>query len=117
MNSASVSARFSKVDSDLPDTQLDLYEILIASPEDVKWVEGSRGRLNLSALGARPVEGGYESNAEALFVAQAYHEHVWRPGKHSVGLPSESILHSPNTVGHRRGILQMHIFLTAGERS
>lgn len=53
---------------------------------DVQWVPTS-GSLNVAALGARPVEGGYEApNAEPLYVAQAYLGHTWRPGKHSAQL-------------------------------
>ncbi|KAH8101098.1 hypothetical protein BXZ70DRAFT_934397 [Cristinia sonorae] len=63
-----------------------IYEILVASPADVCWVP-TKYVLNIAALGAIPVEGGYEAPAgEPLYVAQAFHQRAWRPGKASAQL-------------------------------
>lgn len=65
---------------------MDIYEVLIASPDDVAWIH-SYGRLDLSALGARPVEGGYEEpTGEPLYVAQGLLAGEWRTGKASAEL-------------------------------
>ncbi|TCD64695.1 hypothetical protein EIP91_003769 [Steccherinum ochraceum] len=65
---------------------VDVYEVLVVCPTDVTWVPVF-GQLNLAALGARPIEGGYEEPAgEPLYVCQAYIAGAWRPGKHSAGL-------------------------------
>jgi len=65
---------------------VDLYETLVVSPLDVRWIPMS-GPVNLATLGARPVEGGYEAPAgEPLYVGQAYHTNTWRPGKLSAQL-------------------------------
>ncbi|THH29185.1 hypothetical protein EUX98_g5002 [Antrodiella citrinella] len=65
---------------------VDLYETLVASNLDLRWVPMS-GSVNLAMLGARPVEGGYEAPAsEPLYVGQAYLANAWRPGKTSAQL-------------------------------
>ena len=74
-------------------SKLDVYEVLVTASEDVKWVSGSKGALNPAVLEGRLVEGGYEANGEPLYVAQAYHDHAWRPGKHSASLPCEYFGH------------------------
>jgi len=71
-----------------------LYETLVVSPRAVRWVESSGGPLDLAKLTARPVEGGYEESGEPLYIAQAYHDGAWRPGKHSAGLPAAHIPHN-----------------------
>lgn len=68
--------------------QVDLYEVLVALPQDVQWVPASE-QLNLAALGARPVEGGYEAYGEPLYIAQAFINGTWRPGKQSALLGGE----------------------------
>ncbi|KAH8101142.1 hypothetical protein BXZ70DRAFT_111290 [Cristinia sonorae] len=65
----------------------DIYEVLVASPDAVRWVPAASGSLNLASLGAHAVEGGYEAHGEPLYVAQAYLHGMWRPGKHSARLP------------------------------
>ena len=51
--------------------QLDTYEVLVGDRNAVHWVDAS-GRLDLNALGARPVEGGWESDGTPLYIAQAH---------------------------------------------
>ena len=46
----------------------------------LRWVDW-RGRVDLDALGARPVEGGREADGTPLFVAQAHHHNAIVPGK------------------------------------
>ena len=52
------------------------------------WVEAS-GRLDLNALGARPVEGGRESDGTLLFIAQGHVNNGVHPGKISEKLSRE----------------------------
>ncbi|TCD63072.1 hypothetical protein EIP91_006028 [Steccherinum ochraceum] len=82
---------------------INLYETLVVAPDAVKWVPGSNA-LNLASLGARPVEGGYEANAEPLYVAQAYLGDAWLPGKHGSHLPAAHIPHGgiENLINHYR---------------
>ncbi|KAI0790673.1 hypothetical protein C8Q75DRAFT_806071 [Abortiporus biennis] len=70
----------------------DTYEILLADPNaaGVRWVE-SYGRLNLSVLGARPVEGGHESDGTPLYIARARHSSFVTPGKCSERLSAAFI--------------------------
>jgi hypothetical protein len=48
----------------------------------LRWVNAS-GRLNVSSLGANPVEGGREGDGSPLFVARAEHKNCYHPGKAS----------------------------------
>lgn len=56
------------------------YEILVGNGQAVRWVP-VRGRLNLSTLGARPVEGGKEPSGEPQYIAQAPYHGAVHPGK------------------------------------
>nr|GAT57717.1 carbohydrate-binding module family 12 protein [Mycena chlorophos] len=62
--------------------QLDTYEILIGDMNGLRWVDAS-GRLNVEALGYRPVEGGRESDGTPLYIAEAPHKGAVHPGKAS----------------------------------
>ena len=65
---------------------MNIYEVLVVSPDDVQWLR-SFGRLDLSTLGARPVEGGYEEpTGEPLYIAQGRLAGEWRTGKASAEL-------------------------------
>ena len=91
---------------------MNIYEVLVASPYDVQWLHLS-GRLDIPALGARPVEGGFEAPAgEPLYVAQAYLAGAWRPGKHSAQLGGNRRKTISVTV-HAFHVRLMHMFLCA----
>ena len=60
--------------------QLETYEVLVGDARAVHWVD-AHGRLDLSALGARPVEGGHEADGTPLFVAKAHLHNSVHPGK------------------------------------
>ena len=59
---------------------LDKYEILVGDMNALKWVN-VEGELNLSYLGARPVEGGKEPSGAPIYIAKAYHKDAEHPGK------------------------------------
>ncbi|GJE92257.1 carbohydrate-binding module family 12 protein [Phanerochaete sordida] len=59
---------------------LEAYEVLVGDPRAVHWVD-AHGRLDLNALGARPVEGGHEADGTPLFIAQAHVHNGIHPGK------------------------------------
>ncbi|KAK0438699.1 carbohydrate-binding module family 12 protein [Desarmillaria tabescens] len=61
---------------------LDTYEILVGDMRGLRWVDAS-GRLDVAALGARPVEGGRESDGTPLYIAEAPHKGAVHPGKAS----------------------------------
>ena len=49
--------------------QVRQYEVLIGNRNGVRWVRTS-GKLDVSSLGARPVEGGHEDNGSPLYIAR-----------------------------------------------
>lgn len=57
----------------------------------LRWVDAS-GRLDVSSLGARPVEGGRESDGTALYIAEAPHKGAVHPGKASAKLDGTLVL-------------------------
>lgn len=59
---------------------LDTYEILTGDIRSVRWVD-FRGKLDLGALGGRPVEAGREGDGTPLYIAQAHVNNAIRPGK------------------------------------
>ncbi|KAI0697273.1 carbohydrate-binding module family 12 protein [Cytidiella melzeri] len=59
---------------------LSTYEVLLADPRVVRWVETS-GHCRPEELGAQPVEAGRESDGQPLYVAQAYYHNAVHPGK------------------------------------
>ncbi|PFH52015.1 carbohydrate-binding module family 12 protein [Amanita thiersii Skay4041] len=61
---------------------VDEYEILLGDMRGLRWVSFT-GRLNLSNLGARPVEGGRENDGTPLFIVRAYYKEAVHPGKTS----------------------------------
>ncbi|KAL1748613.1 carbohydrate-binding module family 12 protein [Schizophyllum fasciatum] len=62
------------------EVSLDTYEILVGDMRGLRWVDAS-GRLNISSLGYRPVEGGREADGKPLFIAKAPHKGAEHPGK------------------------------------
>lgn len=48
----------------------------------LRWVS-AHGHLNVQSLGARPVEGGRESDGTPLYIAKAFHKGAEHPGKAS----------------------------------
>ncbi|KAK0225714.1 carbohydrate-binding module family 12 protein [Armillaria fumosa] len=70
---------------DNEEIHLDTYEILVGDMRGLRWVDAS-GRLDISSLGARPVEGGRESDGTALYIAEAPHKGAVHPGKASAKL-------------------------------
>lgn len=54
----------------------------------LRWVDAS-GRLNVSSLGFRPVEGGREADGTPLYIAEAPHNGAVHPGKASEKLDGE----------------------------
>jgi Protein of unknown function (DUF3421) len=60
--------------------QLEKFEILVGNANSVRWV-GVSGKLNLSALGSRPVDGGVDCNGSQLYVARAQIKGAVHPGK------------------------------------
>jgi len=61
---------------------LDTYEILVGNMQGLRWVS-AHGRLNLAALGARPVEGGRDPDGTPIYIAKAPHKGAEHPGKAS----------------------------------
>jgi len=59
---------------------LDTYEILVGDERGLRWEE-VHGRLNVSALGYTPVEGGREADGTPLYIAQAPYKNGVHPGK------------------------------------
>ena len=59
---------------------LEKYEVLVGNPNSVRWISVS-GKLNLQALGARPVDGGVDCNGSQLYVARAQIKGAVHPGK------------------------------------
>ncbi|TFK54525.1 hypothetical protein OE88DRAFT_1655228 [Heliocybe sulcata] len=71
---------------------VETYEILIGDMDRLKWVEAS-GKLNVDALGYRPVEGGYEPDLTPLYVVQAHHHFGTYVGKASSVLDGAFVPH------------------------
>jgi len=69
----------------------DTYEILVGDQRGTRWVQ-NLGRLDILSLGARPVEGGHESNGILFFVARARHQGGLCPGKVNERLDGALIL-------------------------
>ncbi|KAJ7675116.1 hypothetical protein B0H17DRAFT_1161714 [Mycena rosella] len=61
---------------------VDTYEILVGDINGLRWVDAS-GRLDVSGLGFRPVEGGREADGTPLYIAEAPHKGAVHPGKAS----------------------------------
>ena len=60
--------------------KVEKYEILVGKEDAVRWVP-VHGRLNLSTLGAKPVEGGKEFSGEPQYIAQAPYRGAVHQGK------------------------------------
>ncbi|KAF8629226.1 hypothetical protein AX17_005809 [Amanita inopinata Kibby_2008] len=60
----------------------DEYEILVGDMGGLRWVSAS-GQINVSNLGARPVEGGRENDGTPLYIVRAYYKEAVHPGKTS----------------------------------
>ncbi|KAF8626837.1 hypothetical protein AX15_004668 [Amanita polypyramis BW_CC] len=60
----------------------DEYEILLGDTRGLRWVSVS-GRIDISNLGVRPVEGGRENDGTPLYIIRAYYKDAVHPGKTS----------------------------------
>ncbi|KAH7099289.1 hypothetical protein BKA62DRAFT_710547 [Auriculariales sp. MPI-PUGE-AT-0066] len=66
---------------DNDEVDYDTYEVLVGDQNAVRWVD-VEGHLNLDRLnGARPVEGGHESNGDRIYIAQGQYNGSTIPGK------------------------------------
>ncbi|GLB37266.1 putative protein of unknown function (DUF3421) [Lyophyllum shimeji] len=63
----------------------DVYEILLGDMNGLRWVP-AHGKVNVSALGYRPVEGGHEKDGTPLYVIKAMYDGIYHPGKASATL-------------------------------
>ncbi|KAG6920109.1 hypothetical protein DXG01_010177 [Tephrocybe rancida] len=63
----------------------DIYEILLGDMHGLRWVP-ARGKVNVSALGYSPVEGGHEHNGTPLYIIKALYGGGYHPGKASATL-------------------------------
>ncbi|KAJ7647514.1 carbohydrate-binding module family 12 protein [Roridomyces roridus] len=61
---------------------LGVYEVLVGDMNGLRWVDWT-GRLDLSQLGHRPVEGGRERDGTPLYIAEAPYNDAVHPGKAS----------------------------------
>ncbi|RDB25307.1 hypothetical protein Hypma_008057 [Hypsizygus marmoreus] len=61
---------------------VETYEILLGDMSGLRWVP-ARGKVNVSSLGHRPVEGGNEDDGSPLYVVQALYKGTVYPGKAS----------------------------------
>ncbi|KDQ08953.1 hypothetical protein BOTBODRAFT_540120 [Botryobasidium botryosum FD-172 SS1] len=59
------------------EVEVEKYEILLADPNRVKWVDGNE------LQGSNPVEGGKEQDGTPLYIGQAFYENGTHPGKFS----------------------------------
>ena len=74
--------------------QKDTYEILLGDMNALRWVPTS-GKLTISSLGYRPVDGGRDTDGTILYVVRAQHKGCYHPGKASErlkGMQRSSIL-------------------------
>ncbi|KAK0455390.1 carbohydrate-binding module family 12 protein [Desarmillaria tabescens] len=85
---------------------LDTYEILVGDMRGLRWVDAS-GRLDVAALGARPVEGGRESDGTPLYIAEAPHKGAVHPGKASSKLDGAVIPYD----NHEKTVHVSHLIL------
>jgi len=84
--------------------QLDTYEILVGDMNGLVWIP-ARGRLNVNALGHRPVEGGHEDDGTLLYIAEAPHQGAVHPGKCSEKLDGAYIPYG----GHEECITEYRV--------
>ena len=78
-----VSPNFKKgaiIGYDNDEIEVENYEILVANPQAVRWVDAS-SPFQAQFLSGRPVEGGREANGAPLFIAQAPYKNGTHPGK------------------------------------
>ena len=73
--------------TDLHPIEFATFEVLVADPQGVCWVQCSR-QLNVGGLGATPVEGGKEANGALLYVARVKYEGGLHPAKCGEHLPA-----------------------------
>ncbi|KIY46172.1 hypothetical protein FISHEDRAFT_48088 [Fistulina hepatica ATCC 64428] len=62
------------------EVQIEVFEVLVGDMRGLRWVPAS-GRLDVYALGSRPVEGGIDADGTPLYVACAAHNGAVHPGK------------------------------------
>lgn len=67
------------------------YEILIANPQAVRWVDASHPFSVQNLGGARPVDGGREADGTPLYIVQAPYKGGVHPGKTSEKLKGADI--------------------------
>ena len=71
--------------------KIDTFEVLVGDMRGLRWQSFS-GRLNVQALGYKPVEGGMENDGTPLFVVKAPYNGFTHPGKTSEKLDGTVIL-------------------------
>ncbi|KAG6866621.1 hypothetical protein C0991_000731 [Blastosporella zonata] len=70
---------------------LDVYEILLGNMSGLRWVP-AHGKVDLSALGHSPVEGGHENDGSPLYIIRAIYKGSYYPGKASATLDGTEML-------------------------
>ena len=86
--------------------------MLIGNFQAIRWVRSS-GQLHLERLGARPVEGGRDSNGEPLFVARAEYKEGLHPGKAAAHLGGAFICYGDDEKSvHVSALLTLQFTLT-----
>jgi hypothetical protein len=76
--------------------KIDTFEVPVGDMRGLRWVPFS-GRLNVQALGCKPVEGGNENDGTPLYVVKAPFNGFTHPGKTSEkldGMPVLSFVHA-----------------------
>jgi len=62
--------------------QIDTFEVLVGDMRGLRW-QAFSGRLNVQALGYKPVEGGIENDGTPLYIVKAPYNGFTHPGKTS----------------------------------
>jgi len=78
--------------------QLKQYEVLVGDQRGIKWVS-AHGKLNIGALGARPIEAGHDVDNTPLFICRAKYKDGIHPGKASPQLHGGYITYGKSEKG------------------
>jgi hypothetical protein len=70
--------------------KVDTFEVLVGDMYGLRW-EPCYGRLNLKALGYKPVEGGNENDGTPLYIVKAPYNGFVHPGKTSEKLDGTAL--------------------------
>ncbi|KAG9086773.1 hypothetical protein FRC06_002880 [Ceratobasidium sp. 370] len=105
-----VSPNFKKgaiIGYDGEEVELENYEILVANPQAVRWVDTSH--FSAQSLGGTPVEGGREADGTPLYIVQAPYKDGVHPGKTSEKLGNADISYG----GDEKRINQFRVLVYA----